>query len=372
MSYDYELIEITHEDKQGLHYKKIGELNLNLNFCAPSTELLSNEIYKFLLKNKTNAEIENIAVVSNKIPNERIPKIIWLGGYKKELYANYRVKEIEEYSANWKTFITIDKISKETKNRIHNLVNFNQYSFEPQEAVFSWYPDCSFFNLENALNFVNRNKSHKYWIWHTERENNLEVLHIDYWEGEVKENFTERDLWSMIAKDREAEEIAFKKEEERKRLAEEEWRIRREAEERKRIAKYAAENPWYYLEVKLKELNKEANELNDKLNNRWDESSIRTCYNSHYDVYYQEGESVDLLGNKEAERIKKRLGEIGDREKEIKAAILDMKDSKRISEEKKKQEEYYSKVDNLTNLLKDPVIAERMKELKRKIDIKLD
>ena len=66
------------------------------------------------------------------------------------------------------------------------------------------------------MNFVNRNKSHKYWIWHTERENNLEVLHIDYWEGEVKENFTERDLWSMVAKDREAEEIAFKKEEERK------------------------------------------------------------------------------------------------------------------------------------------------------------
>ena len=64
MSYDYELIEITHKDKQGLHYKKIGELNLNyLNFCVTSTELLSNEIYKFLLKNKTNAEIENIAVV---------------------------------------------------------------------------------------------------------------------------------------------------------------------------------------------------------------------------------------------------------------------------------------------------------------------
>ena len=108
------------------------------------------------------------------------------------------------------------------------------------------------------------------------------------------------------------------------------------------------------------------------MNNRWDDSSIRTYYNSHYDVYEQEGESVDLLGYKEAERIEKRLGEIGDREKEIKKAILDMKESKRISEEKKKQEEYYSKVDNLTNLLKDPVIAERMKELKRKIDIKLD
>lgn len=58
---DYELIEIAHEDKQGIHYKKIGELNLNyLNFCVPSTELLSTEIYKFLLKNKTDAELEKL------------------------------------------------------------------------------------------------------------------------------------------------------------------------------------------------------------------------------------------------------------------------------------------------------------------------
>lgn len=367
----YKVIKITAEDENGIHYEELGSVSLHFGYTygSPSEDEihneLSKEVYKFLLKNKSDTDLDNIAVVDEGWSSIR--KIVWRGGDKKAVWAAYKVAEIKEDESSWRSFSTPGKDSKELENRIHYPINFNPYSFDPSEAIFSWYPLHSFFNLEDALANVNahENEWHKHWIWHSEFEGKLEVLHVDYWEGEVKENFTERDLWPIVLKDREDEEKAFKeKEEEKKRLAEEAKR-RREREEAERRAKYQAENPWYYLEDELKSLEEEASELSDRIRNRWDNSTVHKVYNSYWDTEFEEGEPRDLLGEDQANRIQNRLYAIGDRERELREAISTMRESKRAADEKKKQEEYYSKVDNLNNLLSDPIIAKRIVEIKR-------
>ena len=368
----YKVIKITSEDNHGIYYEELGSVSLNYNALSynevTSDEQfvhneLSKEVYKFLLKNKSDVDLDNIAVIDNSFSN--LSKIIWWGGNKKIVKAKYRVSEIKENKLTWRGFITPGKDSEKLERRIHYAINLNPYDFEPNETIFSWDPLQSFFNLDDALSFVNKNKSSKYWIWHSEFEGKVEVFHIDYWEGEVKENFTERNLWTIILKENEEEEKAFKEKEEKKRQAEEERKRRELEEERKRRAKYIAENPWYYLEDELRDLEEESSELSDKLNNRWDDSAIRIFHNSYWDVDYEEGESKDTLGEDQANKIESRLHIIGNRKKELKKAISNMKESKRAADEKEKQEEYYSKVDNLSNLLKDPVIAKRVEELKR-------
>ena len=367
----YKVIKITAEDEHGIHYEELGSVSLHFGYTygSPSEDEihngLSKEVYKFLLKNKSSIELDNIAVIESSWSN--LQKIIWWGGNKKVVWAAYKVAEIKENNSGWRAFSTPEKDSKELENRIHYPVNFNPYSFDPSEAIFSWYPLHSFFNLEDALANVNahENEWHKHWIWHSEFEGKLEVLHIDFWEGALKESFTERDLWPVVLKDKEEEKKAFEeKEAEKKRLAEE-AKQRREREEADRRAKYQRENPWYYLEEELKVLEKEASELSDKLRYRWDNSTVHKYYSSYWDTEFEEGEPRDLLGEEQASKIQNRLYAIGDRERELREAISTARKSKELADERKKQEEYYSKVDNLSSLLSDPIIAKRIEEIKK-------
>ena len=74
----YKVIKITSEDNHGIYYEELGSISLNYNALSynevSSDEQfihneLSKEVYKFLLKNKSDADLDNIAVIDNSFSN---------------------------------------------------------------------------------------------------------------------------------------------------------------------------------------------------------------------------------------------------------------------------------------------------------------
>lgn len=351
---DFVIIKITDIDDKGIHFDELGQLEIDYNKDNFHNEL-SKTVYEFLLNQQIQAELKSIAVYKSDYVYKTI---IWLGGDEVTLKAKYNICQLKNEN-DWRTFLYIE--DKNTKEVIHYPINFNSYEYTPDECHFGWIPSKQFFNFESALNFLNNNNNiwNKYWMWHTELEEDCSVLHIDYWENELKENFTERNLWSIILEEQANEKKLFEEKELKEQKQKEEEQKAKELQERIEREEYQKNNPWYYLEDELKQIDNTINELCNKLDNRYDKSQLHTYHNYYWDADFTEGHTIDTLGDEGAQQIKKRLEENRQKRVEVCHSIEQMKAKKKED----KLNSYFEKVDDISKFLKDPIIAKRIKEL---------